>query len=646
MSIKRFFIASAVLLLGITGRGQQVINTETELKKLADLSLLPRYVEGTFIKQESSYDRTGGNDDGFSGKYSFLRKNEGGGLVIFEAKGQGVIERIWTPTPTDDTLDFYFDGNSRPGLSIKFRDLFNGTVAPFIKPIVDAYVVGGYYSYVPIPYSNGCKIVFRGEKIMFHQIQYREYDKRYRVQTFNPIFSAAQTKTLNDAAALWKNNERSVFNFYKTANKIEAENLLQPGQSKTIADIKQGGRILGLEIMPSALFEGEHKQLDLKITWDNAAEPAVFVPLADFFGYSFGERAMESLYLGATESKLYSYMPMPFDKAAKIEIVHRANSLVKDQQPVNIRSVVYYSNTKRNATTEGKFYAFWKNNTPEAGRPYVFLNGKGKGHYIGTVMNVQALTYTDFTEFFEGDDSTVIDGINNIHGTGSEDYFNGGWYAQPGGWTERGGAPLSGCLSYSIPLSRTGGYRFYTTDKLPFYKSIYHSMEHGPVNNNRPVQNVSVAMYYAEAAVEQNAAPVNRLTKNPIPPEFTFYTNFLKHLTYNGDFEFRNGNAVINGADNASVTINVNELPGGRYKMYLHKIASAAGNFDVRISDSKRIQDWQTINLTADNRREDVYLGEVEVNKIDIPQMPVNILFRSKTSKPNIEFGRIRFVKQ
>ena len=57
----------------------------------------------------SSYDRTGGNDDGFSGKYSFIRK-EGDALVIADLKGPGVIYRIWTPTPTDDYLEFYLDG--------------------------------------------------------------------------------------------------------------------------------------------------------------------------------------------------------------------------------------------------------------------------------------------------------------------------------------------------------------------------------------------------------------------------------------------------------------------------------------------------------------------------------------------------------
>lgn len=624
---------------------QKIVNTSTELQRLHDISKMPEYLEGTFVKQFSSYDRTGGNDDGFSGKYSFIRKHESGGLVIFEAAGQGVIERIWTPTPTDDTLDFYFDGNNKATLSIKFRDLFSGDVTPFLKPVVDAFKVGGYYSYVPIPYSKGCKIVFRGDKLMFHQIQYREYDKRYKVQTFNPKFSKNELKQLNDVVALWKNNERSAFNFYKSANKIEVSDSLHPGQTKTIADIKHAGRILGIEIMPSAFFEGEYKQMDLKITWDNALEPAVYVPLADFFGYSFGERSMESLFIGATASKLYSYIPMPFDKAAKIEIVYRENALLKEQHPAAIRSVIYYSDAKRNVLTEGKFYAFWKNYAPEAGKPYVFLDGSGKGHLVGTLMNVQALTYTDFTEFFEGDDSTVIDGINNIHGTGSEDYFNGGWYAQPGGWTEKGGAPLSGCLSYSIPLSRTGGYRFYMTDKLPFYKSIYHSMEHGPIQNNRPVQNTSVAMYYADKPVQQNAAPVNSLTQNPIPPEFTFYTRFLKHLTYNGDFEFRNGNVIINGQDNTSLTINTDELPQGKYKIYLHKISASASGFEVRISDSKGIQDWRKVDVRSDNQREDVYIGEAETNTTQIPRVPVQILFKSEHKKPGIEFSYLRFVK-
>src|SRR5437764_45440 len=81
------------------------------IAELTRLDQLPRLKQSVKVASFSSYDRTGGNDDGFSGKYSFIRK-EGDGLVVAEMKGPGVIYRIWTPTPTDDPLEFYFDGEA------------------------------------------------------------------------------------------------------------------------------------------------------------------------------------------------------------------------------------------------------------------------------------------------------------------------------------------------------------------------------------------------------------------------------------------------------------------------------------------------------------------------------------------------------
>ena len=68
------------------------------LAEIARLDLLPRCKASVKVASISSYDRTGGNDVGFSGRYSFLR-NECDGLVIADLQGPGVIYRIWTPTP-------------------------------------------------------------------------------------------------------------------------------------------------------------------------------------------------------------------------------------------------------------------------------------------------------------------------------------------------------------------------------------------------------------------------------------------------------------------------------------------------------------------------------------------------------------------
>ena len=66
---------------------------------------MPQYRDG-IVREFSSYDRTEGNDDGFSGKYSFIRM-EGDKQVLAEMTGPGVINRIHTPTPTEDTIEFY-----------------------------------------------------------------------------------------------------------------------------------------------------------------------------------------------------------------------------------------------------------------------------------------------------------------------------------------------------------------------------------------------------------------------------------------------------------------------------------------------------------------------------------------------------------
>lgn len=635
--IKKSVLIAAVLIAGIPCAAQTIVNFQTELRRLSDISLLPRYVEGTVVKQVSSYDRTGGNDDGFSGKYSFIRK-EKEGLVIFDAQGSGVIERIWTPTPTNDTLDFYFDGSSRPGLSIKFNDLFSGKVEPFLKPLVDAYMVGGYYSYVPIPYAKGCKIVFRGEKIMFHQVQYREYDKTYKIETFNPAASEAHKSLLHKVVNLWSNKNRAIDNFKHPGIKtIENQIELLPGASATIARLSSGGRITGIELDPSEVFNGLYKQADIKITWDNEPTPAVHIPVADFFGYAFGERAMESLLIGATNGKLYCYFPMPFDKNATISLEYRKSDEIQ-QKPLRLRTLVHYTAQKK-AANEGRFYAKWYHDEPVNGQSYVFLEGLGRGHYVGTILQAQGRDYNNFTEFFEGDDQTYIDGELRLHGTGSEDYFNGGWYAQPGGWTERDGAALSGCTSYSIPLSRTGGYRFFLSDKMPFTKEIRHTIEHGPVNN-RPVSYSSVAMYYADKAIAVSEAPSNRLAKVFVPDTVTFYTNFLRHITYNGGIDFKDGHATVKDADNSSVAINVNEVPDGRYAMYLNKLDAATNRIAVRISDVTKIYDWRTVDLQQGRKDAEIYLGDVEIAHNTVPVVPVNIMFRSD-APPGLTFNRI-----
>ena len=178
----------------------QLYSYTEELDALGRADRLPVFRTNCLVEQISSYDTTGGNDDGFSGKYSYLYK-ENGKLVIADLKGPGVINRIWTPTPTNDTLEFYFDGEKQARLKICFNDLFSGKVYPFVKPVC-GNEVGGFYCYLPIPYQKSCKVTFSGEKLMFHQLQYRNLPG-YTVNSYTGDFTAEEKAALDKTCRTW-----------------------------------------------------------------------------------------------------------------------------------------------------------------------------------------------------------------------------------------------------------------------------------------------------------------------------------------------------------------------------------------------------------------------------------------------------------
>ena len=67
---------SAVLWAGSYVMAQNPYRWTDELELLKRVDKLPEYRTGSYVEQFSSYDRTWGNDDGFAGTYSFLRKED------------------------------------------------------------------------------------------------------------------------------------------------------------------------------------------------------------------------------------------------------------------------------------------------------------------------------------------------------------------------------------------------------------------------------------------------------------------------------------------------------------------------------------------------------------------------------------------
>lgn len=593
---------------------------ESELQQLYRADLLPQYRSG-IVEQVSSYDTTGNNDDGFSGKYSFIRK-EGDQLVLADLKGPGVINRIWTPTPTNDTIQFYFDGETSPRISIPFIDLFSGKIFPFIYPVC-GNEIGGYYCYTPIQYNKSCKITYKGERIQFHQIQYRPYPENTGISSFSFDWSQQAKDELEKTCQFW-NSQTNIFDQLKEAGfEIKEETkqfFISPDETITFFSSNEGGRIVGLEIEDNNGLKGWNKDIILHATWDNDSIPAIHCPAADFFGYAFGKPAMNSILAGNNKNLNYCYLPMPFQKKAELNLQYGKRNEI--QPKIEIKTKVYYLQIPQNPDIEGRFYSVWRREiNPTEGIPYTIAEIKDKGHYIGTIQQAQGLN-PGMTLFFESDDSTVIDGKMRMHGTGSEDYYNGGWYALLDRWDRGVSLPIHGSLDYSLPMARTGGYRFYTTDKMTFEKDLLLTIEHGPEHNKLPVDYTSVAFYYGSKPTASDIQLNEELRTVYYPSVHVFYPQLMDlSLGWNTQVENKGG-IEVSTKEEGLVRVMLNEVPEGEYKLYLsYSETPDGGEFSIW-NRQKMISEWKNTNAVKETFLEKQELGKIrftnQTNSISI----------------------------
>ncbi|MBM3495069.1 MAG: DUF2961 domain-containing protein, partial [Armatimonadetes bacterium] len=470
---------------------------ETPAGPLDNLSkpyLLP-VLRQVVVGGESSYDRTGGNDDGFSGKYSFLRK-EGDTLVIADLKGPGVLQRLQTPTPTDLPLEFTFDGEVEPRIKAAFRDIFLGKAPGFPEPLV-GHGVGGFYSYVPIPYAKSLKVAYRGPLMNFYQIGYVTLPEGSSVESWTPNM-APQLQSACDL--LGRSGEDLSPRMAPPGASLQTARktgVLEPGRALKLFEAKRGGRIVGIRLKPAAVLAGPDRAILLRITFDGAKKSGVLCPAGDFFGAAWGDPAIRSLLVGTDDDTSYCYLPMPFDRSARVELVSERRS----GAPIPVEAEVIWTDAPRRAD-EGRFYAVWRRENPTTlGEPFTFVRAEGHGHLVGVALQAQGLE-PGSTPFFEGDDQATVDGKLSVHGTGSEDYFNGGWYDVPGRWDGRRSLPLSGCMDYRKHLGRSAGFRFLLPDPLVYHKSLHFAIEHAPEKNNLQTDYAAVAYLYADRAPE------------------------------------------------------------------------------------------------------------------------------------------------
>jgi hypothetical protein len=276
---------------------------------------------------------------------------------------------------------------------------------------------------------------------------------------------------------------------------------LAAGASATLLDVAGPGVIQRIWITVSSGDPHYLRRIALEMYWDGESEPSVSVPLGDFFGNGFDKRHYASLPMGVSSGGFYCYLPMPFARRARIVVVNGTGQEI-DAFYYHIGLLQVDDLSKDVAT----FHSMWnRDKRTETREPHRVLSAAGQGHFIGLSLNAES--YRDNLEFLEGDASFYVDGEFRGQGTGTEDYFNGGWYFQHGEFA----APFHGVVVKDEQRGRIAAYRWHMLDPIPFRDSIRFELEHGHAN--------SEVADYATVAYWYQTEPHEPLPPLPAPLE-------------------------------------------------------------------------------------------------------------------------------
>ncbi len=319
-----------------------------------------------------------------------------------------------------------------------------------------------------------------------------------------------------------------------------------PGEEIIIAEIQGPAEIRHIWMT----WRGEDligRYLTLEIYWDNAARPAIAVPLGDFFLQPHAQKSelISIPIVNTTHGNGHNcYFRMPFKKKAKFLLRNDGTkpgmvyyhidycTLPSSPEPL------YYFHAKYNqefptdgwlggqdTEREGSrlFYPTLRTKNLEPEGNYIILSTAGEGYYVGCMIAV----HTRAAGWWgEGDDMIFIDGSSSptLYGTGTEDYFGNAWGLK----TKQ--TPLFGVISYDAHIrnGESGVYRFHLESPIRFLRSIKVTIEHGH-NNSRTDDFCSIAYWYQkEAGNEFGYLP--RTSEARITPLMRARADFLDTL--------------------------------------------------------------------------------------------------------------------
>lgn len=444
------------ILLFFGMNGQLSLASEVE-----SISPLPQWQQElltahpTWIaREQSSHDRRGGNGDG----NPVWLYEENGWKILADAHGEGCLTRIWMTAqryeiPWWGEIAIEIDGQDVVrGRAI---DLFTGQLFltsptqelyPLHWPLVgdDMQSSGGYVFLAPLPFQNRMRVKMTGNP-HYYQINYRQGS------------GASQTMSLPQWSAFYAG--------YRGALSLQAAAVPRDRDLTLI----EGPLVLSSLGLQSN--QGDFNQQSILLM--NRGRVVKELPLQAFFSQNtFGQVPLDSMqsalfHADPDRKFLWTQLPIP---------LHEGESLVLRNAPLDLQVGKMTANLPENAP---HWDPQWHDQVSPGSRFHstmTFYESTGQTSLVHLFVSVAAHT----RRWLEGDEMIRVDGLSSPFqlGTGTEDYFNGGWY-----FYGRHTNPLTGLVHFGAQWSRDdfefSMYRHHVTDPIIGRWGIRFGMESG-----------------------------------------------------------------------------------------------------------------------------------------------------------------------
>ena len=400
--------------------------------------------------------------------------------VLARDSGAGIITHIWLVSTADDSLtDFRIYIDDTLIVSTHFLEFF-GTQSGVLRPPFDTTFPGGNVSDVQMPYRRNFMITMKVRTNNFYYaIAWRPVLDPKLVIPFKvfPHYAEAFQQQMaenrfHDDSSPWSSD---------SAKQLSLDGGIRGADTVLLASLEGHGMIQTIHLQPSTYDRMVLDSILLEMYWDHSPQPAVRVPVNDFFGSSTGPWKNRSYWIRVDPGLGYTcFFPMPFARGAKIRLINTGSTTVSFQ------GYLRYDTGVIDPAVYGYFNAqFHESNPTRYGIFHDVLHTNGRGRFIG--MN-WSIPNSPSPVALEGDPFINVDSVeaNLIHYTGSEDYINGGWWFF--------GAVFSARFSGFTHIFDSF-YRFHILDAIDYKYSIDYNLQHG-VRNDVSDDYRTVAYFY------------------------------------------------------------------------------------------------------------------------------------------------------